>query len=143
MKGIHFWGAPLLSLVILLAFLAIWHAATRQEAGAQVVDAEYAKLVGAEAATGKKSAFPTPREVGRKIWGHITDPFYDKGPNDKGIGVQLAWSIARVLAGFLLAALVAIPVGFLIGMSPLVYRARSEEHTSELQSRPHLVCRLL
>jgi len=55
--------------------------------------------------------------------GHLTDPFYDKGPNDKGIGIQLAFSIARVLTGFLLAALVAIPFGFLIGMSPLVYRA--------------------
>jgi nitrate/nitrite transport system permease protein len=123
MKGIQFWGAPLLSAVILLVFLAIWHAATRQETGAQVVDAEYAKLVGAEAATGKKSAFPSPAEVGRKIWGHITNPFYDKGPNDKGIGIQLAFSIARVLTGFLLAALVAVPIGFLIGMSPLVYRA--------------------
>jgi nitrate/nitrite transport system permease protein len=122
-KGIQFWGAPLLSLVILLAFLAIWHAGTLQEAGSQVVDAEYAKLVGAEAATGQKSAFPTPRDVGRKLWEHVTDPFYDKGPNDKGIGVQLAYSIARVMAGFLLAAIVAIPIGFLIGMSPLVYRA--------------------
>src|SRR3989442_3275407 len=27
--------------------------------------------------------------------------------------------------------------------SPLRYLGRSEEHTSELQSRPHLVCRLL
>ena len=123
MKGLQFWGAPLLSIVILLVFLATWHAGTRQEAGAQVVDAEYAKLVGAEAATGQKSAFPAPADVGRKIWGHIKDPFYDKGPNDKGIGVQLAYSIARVLLGFALAALVAIPVGFLIGMSPLVYRA--------------------
>jgi nitrate/nitrite transport system permease protein len=122
-KGIQFWGAPLLSAAILLVFLAVWHAATRQEAGVQVVDAEYAKLVGAEAATGKKSAFPTPTEVGRKIWGHVVDPFYDNGPNDKGIGIQLAYSIARVLTGFLLAALVAIPIGFLIGMSPLVYRA--------------------
>src|SRR3989442_5464079 len=26
---------------------------------------------------------------------------------------------------------------------PLEYGSRSEEHTSELQSRPHLVCRLL
>src|SRR5690554_7602444 len=26
---------------------------------------------------------------------------------------------------------------------PLKYQTRSEEHTSELQSRPHLVCRLL
>ena len=123
MKGLSAWGAPLLSVALLLAFLAIWHAATRSEGGAQVVDAEYAKLVGAEAATGKKSAFPTPGEVGRKIWGHVTDPFYDKGPNDKGIGIQLAYSIARVLVGFLLAALLAIPLGFLIGMSPLVYRA--------------------
>jgi len=123
MKGLQIWGAPLLSIALLLVFLAFWHAATRQEAGAQVVDAEYAKLVGAEAATGKKSAFPTPAEVGRKIWGHIIDPFYDKGPNDKGIGIQLAYSIARVLTGFLLAALVAIPLGFLIGMSPLIYRA--------------------
>ncbi len=123
MKGLQFWGAPLLSVAILLTFLAAWHASTRQEAGVQVVDAEYAKLVGAEAATGKKSAFPTPAEVGRKIWGHVTDPFYDNGPNDKGIGIQLAYSIARVLTGFLLAALVAIPIGFLIGMSPLVYRA--------------------
>jgi nitrate/nitrite transport system permease protein len=117
------WGAPLLSAAILLVFLAFWHAGTRQEPGAQVVDAEYAKLVGAEAATGKKSAFPPPSEVGRKIWEHLTDPFYDKGPNDKGIGIQLAYSIARVLTGYLLAALVAIPIGFLIGMSPVVYRA--------------------
>ena len=116
-------GAPLLSAAILLVFLAAWHAGTRQESGAQVVDPEYAKLVGAAAATGKKSAFPSPSEVGRKIWEHLTDPFYDKGPNDKGIGIQLAYSIARVLTGYLLAALAAIPIGFLIGMSPVVYRA--------------------
>jgi nitrate/nitrite transport system permease protein len=123
MKGIQYWGAPLLSVALLLAFLAIWHAATRPESGARVVDAEYAKLVGAEAATGQKSAFPTPGDVGAKIWQHLQEPFYDKGPNDKGIGIQLAYSIARVLIGYLLAALVAIPIGFLIGMSPLVYRA--------------------
>ena len=122
-KGLQYWGAPLLSLAILLVFLGIWHASTRQESGARVVDAEYAKLVGAEAATGKKAAFPTPAEVGAKLWGHLADPFYDKGPNDKGIGIQLAYSIARVLTGYLLAALVAVPLGFLIGMSPLVYRA--------------------
>src|SRR5262245_66130831 len=95
MRGINFWGAPLLSIVMLLVFLALWHAGTRQEAGAQVVDAEYAKLVGAEAATGKKSAFPSPGEVGRKLWEHLKDPFYDKGPNDKAIGIQLAHPIAR------------------------------------------------
>jgi nitrate/nitrite transport system permease protein len=121
--GVGVWGAPLLSLVILLVFLSLWQAGTAPEAGNQVVNDEYAKLVGSAAATGQKSSLPTPGEVGRKLWEHLNDPFYDKGPNDKGIGIQLAYSIARVALGYLLAALVAIPVGFLIGMSPIVYRA--------------------
>src|SRR5690554_8201910 len=29
------------------------------------------------------------------------------------------------------------------GQGPILFSLRSEEHTSELQSRPHLVCRLL
>ncbi len=67
--------------------------------------------------------FRHPADLGRKLAEHVRDPFYDRGPNDKGIGVQLAYSISRVLLGFSLAALVAVPAGFLIGMSPLVYRA--------------------
>src|SRR5205809_2440263 len=34
-------------------------------------------------------------------------------------------------------------VEILLKMAKLPYRSRSEEHTSELQSRLHLVCRLL
>ena len=116
-------AAPALSVLVLLLFLGAWHAATLPTVAAQNVDPEYAKLVGAAAATGQKSAFPAPAEVGAKIWEHLRDPFYDRGPNDKGVGIQLAYSLARVLAGYLLAALVAIPVGFLIGMSPVMYRA--------------------
>jgi nitrate/nitrite transport system permease protein len=86
------------------------------------MDPEYAKLMGATATQGK-SAMPGPADVGAKIWQHLRDPFYDKGTNDKGIGIQLAYSIARVLAGYLLAVAVAIPIGFLIGMSPLMSRA--------------------
>ncbi|HXV12448.1 MAG TPA: nitrate ABC transporter permease [Burkholderiales bacterium] len=123
MERFHAWRAPALSLLLLLLFIGAWHAATLPTASRQVVDPEYAKLVGAAAATGQKSAFPTPAEVGAKIWQHLKEPFYDHGPNDKGVGIQLAYSLARVIIGFLLAALVAIPVGFLIGMSPLVYRA--------------------
>src|SRR5216684_3639463 len=40
-----------------------------------------------------------------------------------GIGIQLAYSIARVAAGYLLAVAIAIPIGFLIGMSPVMNRA--------------------
>jgi nitrate/nitrite transport system permease protein len=116
-------AAPALSVLLLLLFLGAWHAATRPAGGEQVVNDEYAKLVGAAAAAGQKSAFPTPGDFGARIWQHLKEPFYDRGPNDKGVGVQLAYSLARVLAGYLIAALVAIPLGFLIGMSPLVYRA--------------------
>src|SRR5205814_1244095 len=93
------------------------------KAAVQNVNDEYARLVGAQAATGQKSAFPPPLDFGRKIVSHLQDPFYDKGPNNKGIGLQLLFSVGRVLLGFSLAALLAIPLGFLIGMSPLAYRA--------------------
>jgi nitrate/nitrite transport system permease protein len=61
--------------------------------------------------------------VGKAMVGHLADPFYDKGPNDKGIGIQLAHSLGRVALGFFLAVLVALPVGFMIGMSPLMRKA--------------------
>src|SRR5690606_21298551 len=53
----------------------------------------------------------------------LRDPFYDRGPNDKGIGIQLGYSLVRVLTGYLLALVVAIPSGFVIGMSPLMMKA--------------------
>jgi nitrate/nitrite transport system permease protein len=116
--------AAVLSLLFFVLFVGAWHIATGGGAGSAAdVDPEYAKLIGKQAASGQKSAMPSPADVGRKIWDHVSDPFYDKGTNDKGIGIQLAYSIARVLGGYLLAALFAIPLGFLIGMSPLVYKA--------------------
>jgi nitrate/nitrite transport system permease protein len=117
------WPPILLSLLILAVFLAVWHLATLPAPGQTTVDPEYAKLVGAAAASGQKSAMPSPSDVGAKLWEHLRDPFYVRGTNDKGIGIQLAYSIRRVLVGFTLAAVVAIPLGFLIGMSPLLYKA--------------------
>ena len=110
------------SLLILFVFLAVWQWAVSGGGTAQTMDPEYAKLMGATATTGK-SAMPGPLDVGKTIWNHLKDPFYVRGANDKGIGVQLAYSIGRVGLGYLLAVLVAIPVGFLIGMSPLMGRA--------------------
>lgn len=115
--------ALILSVLILVVFLTAWQIGTMPFTSAQVVDDEYAKLVGAAASSGQKSAFPTPMDVGRKLVEQLSDPFYDKGPNDKGIGIQLAWSVGRVALGFGLAALVAVPLGFLIGMSRLVFQA--------------------
>ncbi len=115
--------AFLLSLLILLVFVAAWQIGTQPVGGGAVVDDDYAKLVGAAAASGQKSAFPTPADFGAKLIEQLSHPFYSNGPNDKGIGIQLAWSIGRVALGFFLAAVVAIPLGFLIGMSRLVFDA--------------------
>src|SRR5262249_18211908 len=114
--------AAVLSLLLLVLFLSVWHLATRGTGAVPRMDPEYAKLMGATATQGR-SAMPGPIDVGAKLVEHLRRPFYDNGPNDKGIGIQLAYSIARVMAGYLLAVLVAIPVGFLIGMSPVVSRA--------------------
>lgn len=45
------------------------------------------------------------------------NPFFRKGPGNVGLGWLLLASLRRVLLGFLLGAVVAIPLGFLIGMS--------------------------
>jgi nitrate/nitrite transport system permease protein len=114
--------AGLLSVLILAVFLALWQFSTMGTGQTTDMDPEYAKLMGLTATTGK-SALPGPMDVGTALWDHLKDPFYDNGPNDKGLGIQLAYSVARVLLGYVLAVAVAIPLGFLIGMSPLVSRA--------------------
>jgi nitrate/nitrite transport system permease protein len=125
--------ASLLSLLILLLMLGVWHLATTSGASSSAStvkmtaeEIEYAKLLGKEPAAttaAGKSGFPTLSQMGQTIARHLASPFYDNGPNDKGVGLQLAYSLGRVGLGYLLAALVAIPLGFVIGMSPLLYRA--------------------
>ncbi|MDV2987935.1 UNVERIFIED_CONTAM: nitrate ABC transporter permease [Methylobacteriaceae bacterium AG10] len=114
--------AGILSLALLALILLGWQVAVSGSGRTEAMDPEYAALMGQTATTGK-SAMPGPLDVGATIWRHLKDPFYDRGPNDKGIGIQLAYSIGRVALGYGLAVLVAIPVGFLIGMSPLMSRA--------------------
>jgi nitrate/nitrite transport system permease protein len=114
--------AGVLSFVVFALFIAAWHIATRQTGSVAAMDPEYAKLMGLTATTGK-SAMPGPFDVAAKIWEHLKNPFYDRGPNDKGLGIQLAYSIGRVMLGYCIAVLVAIPTGFVIGMSPLMSKA--------------------
>ncbi|ADP18440.1 nitrate ABC transporter, permease protein [Achromobacter xylosoxidans A8] len=58
---------------------------------------------------------PTPGVTWRAAVELFSDPFYDNGPNDKGIGWNLLASLERVAIGFGLAALIGIPAGFAIG----------------------------
>jgi nitrate/nitrite transport system permease protein len=58
-----------------------------------------------------------------KVFGEmLQNPFYDNGPNDKGIGIQLMSSLWRVFLGFGLGSLVAIPIGILMGSSTIGMR---------------------
>ncbi len=119
---VPFWRSTLLSIALLVLFLGAWELALRSNAptGGAVVDAEYAALVGAAAAQGGQTPLPMPSEIAVRLWQLLRDPFYVRGTNDQGIGVQIAYSLARVGIGFGLAALLAIPLGFAIGMSPLL-----------------------
>ena len=113
--------ASIVSLLLFVAFLAIWQLATSRDVQMQEELDEYALLMGK--GEQKTDGLPTPAALGKVIWKHLSNPFYDAGANDKGIGIQLGYSLGRVALGFVLAAVVAIPLGFLIGMSPLMQLA--------------------
>ncbi len=63
----------------------------------------------------KFGRIPGPAAVVKEALVIFSDPFYRKGPNDQGIGWNVLNSLGRVGIGFGLAALVGIPLGFLIG----------------------------
>lgn len=136
--------SPLLSFLLLVALVAAWQWVTRPGATSEPLattvtaeQIEYQQLMGklpldldpqveagrAHATVQRRNGFPTPMEFARDSSLQLAHPFRDDGPNDKGIGIQLAHSLARVLAGFGLAMVLAIPLGLAIGMSPLLHRA--------------------
>jgi nitrate/nitrite transport system permease protein len=121
--------AALVSLLIFGVLVGAWWLATRSTdvaastAGLTADQIEYLKMTGKDPAAQKAAGFPTPLDMGSTVVRHLSDPFYDNGPNDKGVAIQLAYSLGRVALGFLLACVVAIPLGFVIGMSPLLQKA--------------------
>jgi len=113
--------SALLSVLFFVVLVGAWHLATQPKSARAAATDEYARLLGK--GVKKSEGFPTPAQVGETIVKNLSEPFYDRGPNDKGIGIQLTHSLARVGLGYLLAIMLAVPLGFVIGMSPLIYRA--------------------
>jgi nitrate/nitrite transport system permease protein len=117
-KSLQF-RAAILSVVLLTLFLGLWEGLNSTPKDAAPLS-EYELLMGGAS---QEARVPPPSDVITRAVEELGNPFYDAGPNDKGIGIQLGYSLYRVLTGFFLAALVALPIGFLVGMSPLMHRA--------------------
>ena len=64
---------------------------------------------------GTGGSIPSPKDTFIQAIQIFSDPFYSKGPNDQGVGWNVLSSLKRVALGFGLAAIVGIPVGFMIG----------------------------
>lgn len=94
------------SIVLLTLFLAIWQLSVKTPAPGV-----------------KAQGLPGPVAVASRAWEMVSDPFYNNGPNDKGIGIQLGYSVGRLAVGYSAAALVAIFLGVMLGLSPGLYRA--------------------
>ena len=62
-----------------------------------------------------KASIPSPKDTLLQAVVLFSDPFYSNGPNDQGVGWNVLSSLKRVAMGFGLAAIVGIPVGFMIG----------------------------
>jgi len=63
----------------------------------------------------KGGSIPGPAQTWQAAVKLFADPFYNNGPNDQGIGWNVLASLQRVGIGFGVAALVGIPLGFMIG----------------------------
>lgn len=91
--------AFLLFIGSLIAFLSLWEIGARMEIFAK--------------------GMPTASTTIKELWWWVTNPFFDNGPNDLGIGWNLLISLRRVAIGYIAASLVAVPLGILIGISPI------------------------
>jgi nitrate/nitrite transport system permease protein len=82
----------------MLSLLMVWQIATmpKPKTGMTSEQTEYAKLMGKipdEYGNVKaNNGMPTPNQFVDITINQLKDPFYDNGPNDKGIGIQLMHS---------------------------------------------------
>ena len=95
--------ALLLFLLSLVIFLSFW------EMGARLK--WFAKGV------------PTASLTIKELWYWVSHPFYNNGPNDLGIGWNLLISLRRVAIGYTIASVIAVPLGILVGVSPVAFKA--------------------
>ena len=125
-----------ISLVILAILLVAWHIATVQPAfnpagftEEQLMGLEFKGDIVRDRKGGylynpaKSRGIPGPLAVLKKTRDELSEAFKKKGTNDHGIAYLVHYTVTRFAAGFISASVVAMFVGVLIGLSPLLYRA--------------------
>jgi nitrate/nitrite transport system permease protein len=65
---------------------------------------------------------PSPMRTWEESKIYVLEPFVKRGETDQGIALLAYYSLVRVGQGFLLGILIGTPVGFLLGVSPLLTR---------------------
>jgi nitrate/nitrite transport system permease protein len=91
-------------------FSFIWHSVLPPLLGLGLL-----VLIWEAVSLGTSASIPSPKDTFWQAVQIFSDPFYSKGPNDQGVGWNVLSSLKRVAMGFGLAAVVGIPVGFMIG----------------------------
>lgn len=66
---------------------------------------------------------PTPGDTYTEIREMLSEPFYDNGNGDVGVGNMIWGSLLRVYKGFGLAVLLGVPLGLWMGTSRRVWQA--------------------
>ena len=97
------WKAIGLGIALFIAFIAIWQAVA--------------------AAGWLSDIAPTPARTWDRAVEILSDPFYRDGPASVGIFWHMVASLRRVLIGFAIAMVIAIPLGFWLGSSTTFRRA--------------------
>lgn len=97
------WKAMSLGIALFIAFIALWQAVA--------------------AAGWLSDIAPTPARTWDRAVEILSDPFYRDGPASVGIFWHMVASLRRVLIGFAIAMVIAIPLGFWLGSSATFRRA--------------------
>jgi nitrate/nitrite transport system permease protein len=73
-------------------------------------------------ASSRVAELPSPAVTMKTLRTMLGNPFYDNGPNDKGVGWQFFYSLQRVFFGFGFGTLIGVPLGLLIGSSKRAFK---------------------
>ncbi len=130
------WRAWILTAAITLVAMFVWHLATLKPAfdpeglsEDELMTMEFnGDIVRDESGEfafnpSKQRGIPGPFAVLSKSASELGEAFHKKGTNDHGIGHLVGYTVSRFALGFGAASIVAILLGIIVGLSPMLLQA--------------------